>query len=89
MKYKFGATGKGRDQQLLDFITIDVIKIKHQRPSSKDIITIHTTPIINRSFKKHPISWELIHRLLIRPLCKCHKRNATSSNPKRPTRKLS
>ena len=55
------------DQQLLDFITIDVLKIEQLHPSSKDIITIPITPVINSYSKKHLMSWELIHCLLLHP----------------------
>ena len=44
------------DQQLLDFITIDSIKIEQQHSLYQDIITLPITPIINSSFK-HPMSW--------------------------------
>ena len=57
VKLKVETTSKERGQQSLDFIIIDVIKIKYQRPSSRYIITLPITPIINSSFNKHPISW--------------------------------
>ena len=40
-------------QKLLDFITIDVLKIEQQHISSQDIITLPMNPIINSSFNKH------------------------------------
>ena len=54
-KIKVETTSKEREQQHLEFITIYVIKIEQQHPSSQDIITITTDPIINSSFNKHPI----------------------------------
>ena len=67
MKLKVDTTENERYQQLLNFITIDVLKIKEQYPSSLYIITLLMTTIINSSFNKHPISWGIIHfRLLHR-----------------------
>ena len=62
---KFETTVKERYQQLLDFITIDVLNIDQQHPSSQYIITLPMTPIIKSSFNKHPMSWELINILLL------------------------
>ena len=65
IKFKVETSSKEIYQQLLDFITIDVLKIEQQHPSSQDIITLPMNPIINSSFKKHPMSWELIHRHIL------------------------
>ena len=65
-RLKFKTTVK-TDQQLLDFITIDVLKIEQQHYSYWDIITLPMTPIINSSFNEHPISLELIHRRILHP----------------------
>ena len=65
MKLKVDTTLNDRDQQLLNLITIDVLKIEHKNPSSQYIINIPMTLIINSSFKKHPISWELINFRLL------------------------
>ena len=42
------------DQQLLDLVTIDSIKIEQQHSLYQDIITLPITPIINSSFKNTP-----------------------------------
>ena len=55
MKLKVEAPFKERDQQLLEFITIDVLNIEQKYPSSQEIITLPMTPIINVSFNKHPM----------------------------------
>ena len=52
---------------LLDFITIDVLKIEQQHFSDQDIITLPMISIIKISFNTHTISWELIHRRLLHP----------------------
>ena len=67
IKLKVEIAVKERDQQLLDFINIDIIKIEQQHPSFQVIITLPMTPIINISLNKHPISWELIHIRLLHP----------------------
>ena len=56
-----------QSQQLLDFITIDVLKIEHQHYLDQDITTIPITLIINSYFNKHPKSWELIDFRLLYP----------------------
>ena len=56
-KLKFGTKVKERDQQLLHFITIDVIKFEQQKYPYHDIITLPMNPIINISFDKYPMSW--------------------------------
>ena len=67
IKLKTETSSKERYQQLLDFITIDLLNIEHQHPSSQYIITIQMTPIINSYFNKHPMSRQLIHFCLIHP----------------------
>ena len=67
MKQKFETTVKERDQQLLEFITIDVIKIEQQHPSSKEIIPLPMNLITNSYFNKHPMSWKIIHCRLLHP----------------------
>ena len=62
---KVETTVKDIDQPLLGFVTIDVLNIKQHYPSSQYIITLPMTPIINISFNKTPISWELIHHRLL------------------------
>ena len=52
-------------QQLLEFVIIYVLHIEQQHSSDQDIITLPMTPIINISFNKHPMPWELIHNLLL------------------------
>ena len=56
IKLKFETSAKERDQKLLNFITMEILKIEQQHPSIQDIITIPMTPIINSSFNKHHIS---------------------------------
>ena len=67
VKFKVKTSAKQRDQQLLYFITIDILKLEHQHNSSEDIINLSMNPIINSYFKKHPMSWELIHSRLLHP----------------------
>ena len=66
-KLKGEITVKERDQQLLDLITIDVIKVEQQLSTDQEISTLPMTPIINSYLKKHPMSWELIHFRLLHP----------------------
>ena len=61
IKFKVETSTKERDQQVLDFITIDTIKLEQQHNSNDDIINLSMNPIINSSLKKHPMSWDLIH----------------------------
>ena len=56
-----------KNQKVLDFITIDMLKLDQKNTSSQDIITLPMTPIINSSFNKHPMSRELIHLHLLHP----------------------
>ena len=55
-KLKYETTVKERDQKLLDFITINVLKIIKQDFLFQGIITLLMTPIINSTFNKHPMS---------------------------------
>ena len=57
IKFKVETSAKERDQQLLDFITIDILKLEHQHPSSQYIITLPMNPIINSYFNKNTMSW--------------------------------
>ena len=67
IKSKVETSSKDIYQQLLDLITIDILKIEHQHHSSKEIINLPMNPIINSYFNKHPMSWELIRRHLLHP----------------------
>ena len=67
IKFKVETSAKERYQKLLDFITIDILKLEQQPPSSQYIITLSMNPIINSSLNKHPMQWEIIHRRLLRP----------------------
>ena len=60
-------TENERNQQLLEFITIYVLKIERQHTSNQDIITLPMTLIIKIYFNKHPMSWELIYCGLLHP----------------------
>ena len=53
MKLKVEITAKERDQHLLEFITIDVLNIEQQHPSSQDIITLPMNPSIRRVPQKN------------------------------------
>ena len=66
-KLKFETTVKEIYQQLLDFVTIDVLNIEQKNPSDQDIITLPMIPIIGSYFNKHSMSWELIHFCLLHP----------------------
>ena len=57
MKLKVETKENERDQQLLDLLNIDVLKIEQQHPSSNDIITLPMILIVRSSFNKHPVSW--------------------------------
>ena len=67
IKFKVETSVKESNQQLLDFITIDILKIEQKHTSSQDIITPPMNPIINSYFNKYPMSWEIIHCRLIHP----------------------
>ena len=56
-KIKVETAVKERDTKLLDFITIDILKIEQKHYSDQEIINLSMTPIINSSFNKHPLSW--------------------------------
>ena len=49
------------------FITIDILKLEQQYPSSQDIITLPMNSIINSYLNRQPTSWELIHHHLLHP----------------------
>ena len=51
----------------MDFVTIDILNIEQQSLSVQDFITLSMTPIINISFNKYTISWELIYRHIFHP----------------------
>ena len=53
-KFKVETPTKERDQQLLDLITIDILKLEQQNISSEDIINLSMNKITNSSFNKHP-----------------------------------
>ena len=61
-KLKVRTVIKEKEQQLLEFITIDVLKIEQQIYRDHDILTLPMTPIINSYFKKRYMLWELNHR---------------------------
>ena len=65
IKFKVEASDKERDQQLLDFITIDILRLEQQKLSGQYIMTLPMNLTINSSFKKHPMSWDIIHCRLI------------------------
>ena len=67
IKFKFETPFKERDKQLLDFISIGILKLEQQHTSSQDIINIFMNLIIYSYFKKQPMSWELIHLRIIHP----------------------
>ena len=67
MKLKVETTSKEIYQQLLDFITIDVLNIEQQHPSIQYIITLPMTTIIKISLNKHLVSWETINCRLLHP----------------------
>ena len=66
-KLKVETTAKEIFQQLLNFITIDVLKIEHQHLSIQYIMNISMTPIVNSHFNKNTVSWEIIHYRLLQP----------------------
>ena len=67
IKLKVETTVKERDKQLLEFISIDILKMEKKHLSSHYIITVPMTSIIKSSFNKYPMSWELIHCRLLHP----------------------
>ena len=54
IKFKVETSDTERDQQLLEFITIDIIKLEKQHPSSQVIITLPMNTIINSYIKNTP-----------------------------------
>ena len=66
-KIKVETSAKERDQQLLEFIAIDILKLEQQHPLSQEIITLPINPIIYISFNKTSMSWELIRHRLLHP----------------------
>ena len=91
-KLKVETKVKERDQQLLEFIKIYVLKIEQQHPSGQEIITLPMTPIINSSFNKHPMPWELIHHHLLHPydsvMKAMHRHQTLPGLPKHCPKKL-
>ena len=67
IKFKVETSAKERDQQLFDFITVDILKLAQKHNASEKIINLYMNPIINSYFNKHSMSWELIHGLLLQP----------------------
>ena len=67
IKFKFKTLARERDLELLEFITIDILKLEQQYTSSQDIITLLMNTIINIYFTKHPVSWDIIHHRLLHP----------------------
>ena len=53
-KIRVYTTVKERDKQLLDLITINLLKIEKQHSSDQEIITLPMIPIVSSSFNKHP-----------------------------------
>ena len=64
-KIKVETQSKERDQKILYLITIEIINVERQKSPVNYIITLTMYPILNISFNKHPISWELIHHSLL------------------------
>ena len=67
LKFKVETSANKRYQQLLELITIDILKREQQHPSVQDIINITMNPIIKSSLEKQPMSWEIIHCHLLHP----------------------
>ena len=55
IQFKVETSAKERDQNILYFITIDILKLEQKHPSSWDIINLSINTIINSSFNKHPM----------------------------------
>ena len=64
-KIKVETETKHRYQHLLDFIPIEIVKFDIQTLSETNTITIYTDPILNSSFNKNLIIWELTHNCLL------------------------
>ena len=54
IKFKVETSTKERDQQLLNLITIDILKLEHQHTSIQYIINLTINPIINSFSTKTP-----------------------------------
>ena len=67
IRFKVETSAKERYQQIFNFITIYILKLGQQHPSSQYIITLPMNPIINSSFNKQPMSWDLINLGLLHP----------------------
>ena len=52
-KPKVETKAKEKDQKLLDFIKIEIIRIEQQKIPYQGIITLPTNTIINSYFNKH------------------------------------
>ena len=61
IKFKVETSAKKGDQQLLEFITIDILKIEQQHHTIQYIVTLPMNITINRSFNKLSMPWERIH----------------------------
>ena len=55
IKFKVETSAKERNQQLLDSIIINILKLEQQHTSSQYIITLSINPFINSYFNKHPM----------------------------------
>ena len=55
-KFKVETSAKNIYQQLLEFVTINILKLEQQHPSSQYIITLPMNSIIISYFNKDPIS---------------------------------
>ena len=58
-QFKVETSAKEKDQQLLELITIDILKLEQQHDFSDYIINLYMNPILNSSLNKHPMSWEI------------------------------
>ena len=67
IKFKVETSAKERDQQLLDFITIDILKLEPQHTSSQEIITLPMNKTINIYLNKYPVLWKIINFRLLQP----------------------
>ena len=60
-KIKVETDTKYIEKQLLEYILIDIIKVLKHPLLEQNIINISMDPIINISFKKSRMTWELIY----------------------------
>ena len=67
MEFKVETSAKERDQKILDFNTIDIIKLEYQQTSSQDIMNLPMNPKINIFLNKQPMSRYLINPRLLHP----------------------